>query len=125
RLQAKFPAMVKREAADGFERIGKPFDEFIQKGGRWNLLLQPITTVHLYSAGVSSRLTTLSDIKYVYIFSIIALFIMILACVNFMNLSTARASKRAKEVGIRKVLGSEKIQLIGQFFAETMLYTIF
>ncbi len=125
KLQAKFPAMVKREAAKGFERIGKPFDEFIKKGGRWNLQLQPITSVHLYSAGVSSRLTTLSDIKYVYIFSIIALFIIILACVNFMNLATARASKRAKEVGIRKVLGSEKSQLVGQFFAETMLYTLF
>src|SRR6185436_282788 len=75
------------------------------------------------SAGVSSAILTLSDIKYVYIFSAIALFIIILACVNFMNLSTAQSSKRAKEVGIRKVVGSERKQLIKQFLTEAMLYS--
>ena len=65
------------------------------------------------------------DIKYVYIFSATALFIMLLACVNFTNLSTAQAAKRAKEVGIRKVLGSERSQLIKQFIAEALLYTLF
>ena len=65
--------------------------------------------VHLYSANIGSQfLYTLGDIKYVYIFSAIALLIIILACVNFMNLSTAQSVTRAKEVGVRKVLGSER-----------------
>jgi putative ABC transport system permease protein len=78
----------------------------------------------LHSAGISSPLTTVSDIKYVYIFSAIALFIILLACVNFMNLSTAQSAKRAKEVGIRKVLGSVKMQLVKQFFTEAFIYTL-
>ncbi len=123
-LESKFPAMVKTQAANAFKRIGQPFDEFIKKGGKWDVHLQPLTSVHLYSGDISSPfLSTLSDIKYVYIFSAIALFIILLACVNFMNLSTAQSSIRAKEVGIRKVLGSLKGQLIKQFLTEAMLYS--
>jgi putative ABC transport system permease protein len=66
----------------------------------------------------------LSNIKYVYIFGCIAIFIVILACVNFMNLSTARSAKRAKEVGVRKVSGSSRQQLIRQFLAEALLYSV-
>ncbi len=120
KLEAKFPAMIRQHA---FRRNVTTFDEFIRKGGMLDLHLQPLTSVHLYSAGVLSRLTTLGDIKYVRIFSVIALFIIILACVNFMNLSTAQSAKRAKEVGIRKVLGSQKIQLIKQFLTEAFLYS--
>ena len=122
-LESKFPAMFKKHGATAFKRIGKPIDEFIAAGGRWDFKLQPITTVHLYSSGIGGRLTTLGNIKYVYIFSIIAVFIIILACVNFMNLSTAQSAKRAKEIGIRKVLGSVKTQLIKQFLAEAFLYS--
>lgn len=124
KLEAKFPAMVKQQAANAFKRIGQPLDEFEKKGGKYNLHLQPLTAIHLHSAGIGSALSTLSDIKYVYIFSLIACFIIILACVNFMNLSTAQSAKRAKEVGIRKVLGSLKTQLIKQFFTEAFIYTI-
>lgn len=124
KLESKFPAMVKTQAADAFRRIGQPLDEFEKKGGKYILRLQPLTAIHLHSAGVSSNLTTLSDIEYVYIFSAIACFIIILACVNFMNLSTAQSAKRAKEVGIRKVLGSVKAQLIKQFFTESFIYTM-
>ena len=123
-LESKFPAMVRTQAATAFKRIGQPFDEFIKKGGKWDVHLQPLKDVHLYSGDISSPfLSTLSDIKYVYIFSAIALFIILLACVNFMNLSTAQSSIRAKEVGIRKVLGSLKGQLIKQFITEAMLYS--
>ncbi len=124
RLESKFPAMVKQQAANAFKRIGQPFDEFEKKGGKYNLHLQPLTAIHLHSAGIGSALTTLSDIKYVYIFSLIGCFLIILACVNFMNLSTAQSAKRAKEVGIRKVLGSLKTQLIKQFFTEAFIYTL-
>jgi putative ABC transport system permease protein len=123
KLEAKFPAMFRVQAAGGFERIGKSMDEFLRKGGKWDILLQPFTKVHLHSAETPARLTTISDIKYVYIFSCIALFIMILACVNFINLSTAQSSKRAKEVGVRKVMGSAKNQLVRQFLSEALLYS--
>ena len=123
-LESKFPAMVKVQAAGAFERIGLPFDEFMQKGGQYSLHLLPITDIHLRSGDVSMQwLSNVSSIKYIYIFGSIALFIIILACVNFMNLATARSSKRAKEIGIRKVLGSEKSQLIRQFLAEAFLYS--
>ena len=123
-LETKFPAMVKLQAATAFKRIGQPFDEFVKKGGKYELQLQPLTNVHLYSANIG-RFVVQGDIKYVYIFSAIALFIILLACVNFMNLATAQSAKRAKEVGIRKVLGSMRKQLIGQFFTEAFLFTLF
>jgi putative ABC transport system permease protein len=125
RMETKFPAMVKEQASGAFRRIGQPFDEFKRKGGRWDLHLQPLTSVHLYSGNTVSRFIEQGDIKNVYIFSVAALFIMLLACVNFMNLSTAQAAKRSKEVGIRKVLGSARKQLIKQFIIEAMLYALF
>ncbi len=125
RLESKFPAMVNQQAASAFKRIGQPWDEFKKKGGHWDLHLQPIADLHLRSVNVGTRYFNQSDIKYVYIFSAIALFIILLACINFMNLSTAQAARRAKEVGIRKVLGSARKQLIGQFMAEAFLYCLF
>ncbi len=124
-VEAKFPAMVRVQAANGFKRIGKPFDEFIKNGGKWDFHLMPITDVHLRSGNIGMPwLNHLSNIKYIYIFGSIALFIILLACVNFMNLATARASNRAKEVGIRKVTGSTNTQLIKQFLSEAFLYSI-
>jgi len=123
-LETKFPAMVKVQAANAFKRIGKPFDEFLSTGGKWDLHLMPLADVHLRSASIGMPwLSHISNIKYIYIFGSIALFIVLLACVNFMNLSTARASKRAKEVGIRKVTGSTRTQLIKQFLSEAFLYS--
>ena len=121
KLEAKLPEMVKERAFNN----GQSYEEFIKKGGRLSYSLMPFESVHLHALPmqVPARLTTLSDIKYVYIFSIIALFIIILACVNFMNLSTAQSATRAKEVGIRKVMGSVKTQLIKQFLTEAMLYS--
>lgn len=124
-IEAKFPAMIRVEAATAFKRIGQPFDAFIKKGNKYDLKLQPLTDVHLYSANIGSRFINQGDIKYIYIFSAIALFIMLLACVNFMNLATAQSVKRSREVGIRKVLGSERKQLMIQFLTEALLYTLF
>ncbi|HTD41137.1 MAG TPA: ABC transporter permease, partial [Mucilaginibacter sp.] len=125
RIEAKFPAMIRVQATTAFKRIGQPFDAFIKKGNKYDLSLQPLTNVHLYSANIGSRFIAQGDIKYVYVFSAIALFIMLLACVNFMNLATAQSAKRAREVGIRKVLGSERKQLMVQFLAEAFMYTLF
>ena len=125
KLEAKFPAMVKERGAAAFARVGQPYDEFKKKGGHWELHLQPLTDVHLYSDNIGTRFMEQGDIKNVYIFSAVGVMIMLLACVNFMNLSTAQSAKRGKEVGIRKVLGSERKQLIRQFITEAMMYTVF
>jgi len=124
-LVSRFPAMVKIQAAPAFSRVGTPFDDYIKKGNKYEVLLQPIADMHFYSAGIGNRYFVQSDIKYVYIFSAIALFIILLACVNFMNLATAQSARRAKEIGIRKVLGSERRRLIWQFLVEALIYTIF
>jgi putative ABC transport system permease protein len=87
-------------------------------------VLQPLRNIHFYGVS-SSELEHNGDIKYVYIFSALAVFILVLACVNFTNLSTAIALRRGKEVGIRKVMGSLKSQLVSQFLMEAVLLTFF
>lgn len=82
--------------------------------------MQALTDIHLHSNDIESAITEQNSVKNLYIFAIIALFIIILASVNFVNLATAQASKRSKEIGIRKVLGSPRIQLIKQFLAEAI-----
>ncbi len=87
------------------------------------LFLQPITDVHLRSR-LTLDFTGRGSIKYIWIFSGLALFILIIACINFMNLTTARSSQRAKEVGLRKVVGASRSQLARQFFGESTLLAI-
>jgi len=93
-------------------------------GNHFRYPIFPLTDVHLYS-NKSYELEANSNIQFVYIFSVIAVLILLIACVNFMNLSTARSANRAKEVGIRKVAGSTKGHLIGQFLTESILLSLF
>lgn len=125
KTQAKIPVLVDKYMGPQIKaEIGIPFSEFKEKN-EIGLYLQPLTDIHLRSDFVaSSELEQGGDIKYIYIFSAIALFMLLIACINFMNLSTAAASKRAKEVGIRKVLGSGKKQLVHQFLTESFLATL-
>ena len=91
------------------------------------LFLHPMSKWHLYDE-FKNGLNTGGRIQYVWLFGIIGLFVLLLACINFMNLSTARSEKRAREVGIRKAIGSLRGQLIYQFFSESILiclYTLF
>lgn len=93
-------------------------------GNHFRCRIFPLTDVHLHS-NKSGELEANSNIQYVYIFSVIAVLILLIACVNFMNLSTARSANRAKEVGIRKVAGSTKGHLILQFLTESILLSLF
>jgi putative ABC transport system permease protein len=94
--------------------------EFNANGGKLGVSLTPLKDIHLRSNKVG-ELQGNGNIQYVYIFSAVTILILLIACVNFMNLSTARSSNRAKEVGVRKVLGSLKSNLVTQFLTESML----
>jgi len=87
------------------------------------ILIQPITDVHLYSASIDDRLDK-GDIKFVWLFGAIAVFILVIACINFINLSTARSANRAKEVGLRKVVGSNRTALVKQFLTESLVFSV-
>ncbi len=95
-------------------------NEFRQSGNKLEYSLTPLTDIHLYSNRIF-ELSAGGNIQYVYIFSAVAIFILLIACINFMNLTTARSANRAKEVGVRKVLGTERRNLITQFLSESTL----
>ncbi|MBK8608879.1 MAG: ABC transporter permease [Chitinophagaceae bacterium] len=119
-FEKNFPTYIDKYVlpfAQQFIKIAS-MEEFRKSGNKLEYSLMPITKIHLYS-DYAFELTPSGNIQYVYIFSAVALFILILACINFMNLSTARSAKRAKEVGIRKVLGTERKTLIAQFLVES------
>jgi putative ABC transport system permease protein len=123
KLEAKFPDLVaKHVVPEVVHDMGVSLAEARKSVNTFRFFLEPLTHIHLYS-NTKYELEANGDIQYVYIFSALAIFIMLLACVNFTNLSTASSAKRAREVGIRKVMGSEKKQLVFQFLAESVLLT--
>ncbi|GEO04560.1 ABC transporter permease [Adhaeribacter aerolatus] len=115
-VAAQFPAFLdKSMPAEGANAV---------KASSWtNLFLQKLTDIHLYSH-LDTELEENGDINTVYLFTAIALFILLIACINFMNLSTARSSIRAKEIGVRKVMGATQPHLVVQFLAESMLFAL-
>ena len=125
-LEAKLPHIAEKYMAPQLQQMmGVSLAEFRKKGNDIGLFLQPLTQIHLHSdLKPESDMEPGGDIRYIYIFGAIALFMLLLACINFMNLSTATATKRAKEVGVRKVMGSETYKLAGQFLTESTLITL-
>jgi putative ABC transport system permease protein len=99
-------------------KVGKGLAQF-----KPEIFLQPMKNWHLYSE-FKNGVNVGGQIQFVWLFGIIGIFVLLLACINFMNLSTARSEKRAKEVGIRKAVGSIRGQLIGQFFSESLLVVL-
>jgi putative ABC transport system permease protein len=113
KLEQKFPAMIENNAGGIIKAVN----------GDLKLTLQPLTSIYLHSQ-MEQEISRTSNIAYVYIFSIVALFILFIACMNFMNLSTARSANRAQEVGMRKVLGAHRAKIIRQFLSESILYSV-
>jgi len=123
KLEAKLPQVVEKYIGPQMlKAMGMTLAEFRKNGSNISFHLQPLTDIHLHS-DFAGDLSPAGDVRYVYIFGAIALFMLLIACINFMNLSTAGASKRSREVGIRKVLGSLKLELVRQFLFESILIT--
>lgn len=123
-IDEKLKEIVEKYAAGQIERNQRiSFEEYKASGNGYRYYLQPISDIHLKSH-LEAEFEPNGNITYVYIFLSIAIFIVALAAVNFINLATARSTERAKEVGIRKVLGSEKKQLISQFIIESVLVSV-
>ena len=124
RLEAKFPAFIRKYMGPQLlDALHVTFDGFERGGNYYHFSLFPLTKIHLQSNSPDD-LAPNGNIEYIYIFSAIALFILLIACINFMNLSTARSANRAREVGVRKVLGSPRKYLIIQFLTESILVTL-
>jgi len=125
-LEAKLPVFVEKYLGKAIgATLGVDFNmsNFVRDGNKYELTLMSIRDIHLHSDLVG-ELEANGDIIYVYMFGIIALLILVIACVNFMNLSTARSATRAKEVGVRKVMGSLRGHLIKQFLLESLLISL-
>jgi putative ABC transport system permease protein len=120
-LENKFPDLVKKHVVPEIQAdMGVSREEAEKAVNTFVFSLRPLRDIHLGSH-TSNELGANGDIKYVYILGALAMFILLLACVNFINLSTATSTKRAREVGVRKVMGSIKSQLVWQFLTESLL----
>ena len=112
-LETELPNFIERHMGEQLKASGIQFKPF----------LQPLTNIHLHSH-LEFEISSNGDIRYIYLFLVIALFVLVLACINFMNLSTARSAPRSKEVGMRKVVGANRMQLIRQFIGESILLAL-
>lgn len=124
-VESKIPAVIEKYAAGEIERnFGVSFKDYLKAGNGYFYFLQPLDSIHLDSQ-LEAELQPNGNRTLVYIFSVIALFILVIACINFINLATARSAERAREVGIRKSLGSTQSQLAAQFLTESILLSLF
>jgi putative ABC transport system permease protein len=122
-VQEKLPGLVEKYVGPQVEStFGLDLKAFVEKGNKYGIYMQPLSDVHL-NPEIGSDFKQANDRRYIYIFSGIAFLILIVAGINYMNLSTARSTKRSREVGLRKVMGSTRALLIRQFMVESVLLT--
>lgn len=120
-FQAKLKSILTKYYVPALKAGGDLTGVEIAKKAR--LMIQPISDIHLYSSDIEDGLEK-SDIKFVWLFGAIAAFILVIACINFINLATAKSANRAKEVGLRKVVGSHRGGLVRQFLTESLLFSV-
>jgi putative ABC transport system permease protein len=124
-LESKFPAMVDTYASAQIERdLQKSWADYKREGNGYRYFLQPLTSIHLDPANFEAKMSPGGNIIYLYILISVAALILIIGCINFMNLATARSAERAREVGVRKTMGSMKGQLVSQFLTESILLSV-
>ena len=122
-VESQLPGLVSKYAAGQIERdLGVSFEDYTAAGNGYRYFLQPVTSIHLHS-NLEGEMRPNGNSLYVYIFISIAIFILALACINFINLATARSADRAREVGVRKAMGSDRHQIITQFLLEALVLT--
>jgi putative ABC transport system permease protein len=121
-LEAKFPKMVDTYAAAQIERdLGKSWADYKKEGNGYRYFLQPLTSIHLDPVNLEAKMKPGGNLTSLYVMIAVAILILLIACINFMNLATARSAERAREVGVRKVMGSFRQQLIAQFLTESFV----
>ncbi len=121
KLENDLKSVITRYLIPVLQQQGSQEIEKIKKGG--SFLLQPVRDIHLKSYDIGDDMIH-GDIRFVWLFGAVAGFILLIACINFINLSTAKSANRATEVGLRKVVGSHRSHLIGQFLTESVLYSL-
>lgn len=123
-IETKMPALVEQYAAGQIQaRTGVSFQDYTAAGNGYNYFMQPIGDIHLHS-NLTNEIKPNGNITYVYVQIAIAFFLIIIACINFMNLATAQSTTRAREVGIRKIVGSTRGSLIRQFLFESLVMSL-
>lgn len=124
-LQAKLKPLPRKYAGTTLEQsMYQTFDEYIQSGKQWELFVQPLSSIRLHSSNIYNRLNDVGNIRIVYVLIGVEIFIILLSCINFMNLSTAQYTRRIKESSLRKILGSNKNQLALHFFTEALMFCL-
>lgn len=125
RVLARLTDIPRKHAAPSVKvAMNMSFDEYIKSGKEWNLYMQPLTDIHLPKSPVINRLNDVGNIKVIYAMIGGGIVMVLLSCINFINLSTAQYVRKAKETSLRKLLGSGRKQLSANFFVEAFLFCV-